>query len=249
MPGFPERPATMSMRNTGGDVGSMAAAGTSTVSALFLAGGMAFLAGSTDAFGFQQLRGLYVSFMSGNTTMLGMSMGSGGFARSASIAGLIGLFVLGATAGEVLLNVAHRFQAAAVLFAVSLLLCSPLIFPSLTMAALVSAMGALNAAMNKVGDTNVSLTYVTGALVKLGQGAGNWLTCQTADLSWLLHAPMWASLLAGAVAGAELQHLGVERPWPLPVIGLVLASSAMWQLRGRRAHARQRQPREDQGVE
>ena len=43
--------------------------------------------------------------------------------------------------------------------------------------------------MNKVGDTNVSLTYVTGALVKLGQGAGNWLTCQTPDLSWALARP------------------------------------------------------------
>jgi uncharacterized membrane protein YoaK (UPF0700 family) len=209
---------------------------SSTTSALVFAAGMAFLAGATDAYGFVLLRGLYVSFMSGNTTMLGMSLGSGGFARPAGIILLIGLFVVGAAAGEVLLNVAGRFRAAAVLFAVSLLLCGPLIVPSWKAFTLVSAMGALNAAMSRVGSANVSLTYVTGALVKFGQGAGNWLTGQRADLSWLLQAPIWASLLAGSVASAMLQQVGVERPWPLPVVGLLLAICAIWQRSAHPSH-------------
>ena len=57
---------------------------TTTLPALVFAAGMAFLAGATDAYGFVELRGLYVSFMSGNTTMLGMALGGGGLARSAA---------------------------------------------------------------------------------------------------------------------------------------------------------------------
>ena len=71
-----------------------------------------------------------------------------------------------------------------------------------------TSMGALNAAMNKVGGASVSLTYVTGALVKFGQGAGNWLTGRRADTSWLLQAPMWASLLAGSIVAVMVQRLG-----------------------------------------
>ncbi len=189
---------------------------------------MAFLAGATDAYGFVELRGLYVSFMSGNTTMLGMALGGGGLARSAAIALLIGMFVVGAAAGEVLFNVAGRFRESAVPFGVSVLLCVPLAIPDLTALVFALAMGALNAAMSKVGSASVSLTYVTGALVKFGQGTGNWLTGRRADLSWLLQAPMWASLLAGSIVAVVAQGLGAQRPWPLPASGLLLTASAIW---------------------
>ncbi len=188
---------------------------------------MAFLAGATDAYGVVELRGLYVSFMSGNTTMLGMAVGGGDLARSAAIALLIGMFVVGAGAGEIVFNVVGRFRAAAVPFVVSVLLCVPLAIPGGTAVALVVAMGALNAAMSRVGSASVSLTYVTGALVKFGQGAGNWLTGRRADLSWLLQAPMWASLLAGSIASVTAMRLGMERPWPLPVTGLLLTVFAL----------------------
>ena len=202
---------------------------TATFPTLVLAGGMAFLAGATDAYGFVELRGLYVSFMSGNTTMLGMALGGGNLERSAAIALLIGMFVIGAATGEALFNVAGRFRTAAVVFAVSGVLCVPLAFPSLTAAALVLAMGALNATMSKVGNASVSLTYVTGALVKFGQGAGNWVTGRRVDLSWLLQAPMWASLLAGSTAAAALQQFGLARSWSLPVIGFLFSISILWQ--------------------
>ncbi len=202
---------------------------TATLPTLVLAGGMAFLAGATDAYGFVELRGLYVSFMSGNTTMLGMAIGGGNLTRSTAIALLIGLFVVGAATGEALFNVAGRFRTAAVVLAVSVVLCIPLAFPGLTAIALVSAMGALNAAMSKVGSASVSLTYVTGALVKFGQGAGNWVTGRRADLSWLLQAPMWASLLAGSTAAASMQQFGPARPWPLPVLGFLFAIGTLWQ--------------------
>ncbi|AME27339.1 hypothetical protein AXG89_26690 (plasmid) [Burkholderia sp. PAMC 26561] len=197
------------------------------MSALALAGGMAFLAGATDVYGFVELHGLYVSFMSGNTTMLGMLLGSHDFARSVDIAMLVGLFVLGAAGGEALFNISGNHRTAAVVSAVSAMLCIPVAQPHVASLAFVPAMGALNAALTKVNGMSVSLTYVTGALIKFGQGIGNWVTGRRADLSWTLQAPLWASLLAGSCTAAALQHLDIHRPWPLPIIGSLLAMAAL----------------------
>ena len=41
------------------------------------AAGMASLAGATDVYGIAHLHGLFVSFMSGNTTTLGVALGHG----------------------------------------------------------------------------------------------------------------------------------------------------------------------------
>ncbi len=192
---------------------------------LALAAGMAFLAGATDVYGLAELHDLYVSFMSGNTTMLGVALGTGDPARAATIGVLIGLFVLGAAGGGVLANVFGRSQTPAVLSAVSAVLCVPLLIPSWTVYAFILAMGSLNAAISKVGAANVSLTFVTGALVKFGQGLGNWATGRRADLSWLVQAAMWGSLLTGSCGAAFVRHLGVGRPWPLPLVGVLLAAA------------------------
>lgn len=197
-----------------------------SIPTLALMGGMAFLAGATDVYGFVELHGLYVSFMSGNTTMLGMSLGDRDFARSTGIAMLIGLFVLGAAGGQALFNLSGEFRTAVVALAVSALLCIPLVQPELASLAFVPATGALNAAVTQVSGASVSLTYVTGALIKFGQGMGNWMTGERADLSWMLHAPLWASFLAGSSTAAICQQFGVLRPWPLPVAGSLLALAA-----------------------
>ncbi len=83
-----------------------------------MAGGLAFLAGATDVHGLTLLHDLFVSFMSGNSTMLGVAIGRGDFERAGRIAGIIALFVAGATAGS-LIAIASRPASAAV----SVLLC------------------------------------------------------------------------------------------------------------------------------
>jgi len=151
---------------------------------LALAAGMAFLAGATDVYSLAELHDLYVSFMSGNTTMLGVALGTGDPARAATIAFLVGLFVIGAAGGAVLANFFGRSQTPAVISIVSIVLCVPVLIPSWTVYAFILAMGSLNAAISKVGTASVSLTFVTGALVKFGQGLGNWVTGRRADTSW-----------------------------------------------------------------
>ena len=76
--------------------------------------------------------------------------------------------------------------------------------------------GALNPTLSYVGSTSMSLIYVSRANSNSRQGVGTRLTCQRADLSWLLLDPMRVSLLAGSTTAATLRQLGVGQPWTLP---------------------------------
>ncbi len=191
---------------------------------LALACGMAFLAGATDVCGLLRLRDLFVSFMSGNTTMLGVALGHGDWKRAGLIAEVVGLFVAGAAAGAVLGTLAGRWHMAVVVAAVAAVLGVPLLYPDWMPWALTFAMGMLNAAISRVSGVAVSLTYVTGTLVKLGQGIGHALLGR-GDRASALQAPLWLSLLAGAAGAA--QWTGQEPPWPLPVLAAALAVAAL----------------------
>ncbi len=172
---------------------------------LALAGSMAFLAGATDVFGLRRLGDLYVSFMSGDTTMLAGAIGRMDGARAGLVAGLVGLFVAGAAAGSAVAEASGRHHARMVVLVVTALLAAPFGYPAWTTGFLVLAMGALNSAMGRVGAAGISLTYVTGALAKFGQGAGRTIAGGRPGWSWLLQAPMWASLLAGGIAETLVQ--------------------------------------------
>lgn len=126
---------------------------------------MAFLAGAKDVYGLGRLGHLFVSFMSGNTTKLGVALGQSHWNEAGKIAGLIGLFVLG---------------AALVAFMVAALLAVPTVLPTWTVTALLLAMGALNASMTRIGQFTVSLTYATGSLVRFGQSLAS-LCCGKRD--------------------------------------------------------------------
>ena len=75
---------------------------------LMLAGFLAALAGMVDAIGYLRLGHLFVSFMSGNSTQLGVAVGGGDLTEAGVIAELIALFVLGAAAGQVLIGFATK---------------------------------------------------------------------------------------------------------------------------------------------
>ena len=165
------------------------------------------------------LRDIYVSFMSGNTTMLGISAGSGDGTRVGRLALLIGLFVGGAASGAMVSDATGRFRMPCVILVASVALCLPAYAPGWAVAS-VFAMGAVNAALGKVGSESVGLTYVTGALAKFGGGLGHWLMGTRPDLAWLVHAATWASVLLGAylatlAMGHARRHpaMAVARPW------------------------------------
>jgi uncharacterized membrane protein YoaK (UPF0700 family) len=201
---------------------------------------MVFLAGATDVYGLSRLRDLFVSFMSGNTTSLGVAIGSGDGGRAATAAALIALFVAGASLGTVLAEWAGRWHSVVVMVAVTVLLTLAAAVPSLTIHSIVLAMGALNAAFSRIGVSSVSLTYVTGALVKFGQGVGRLVIGRgRGDWSWTVQGVMWVCLLAGAVVGrcAQGSLTGGEEVWVLAGMALVLTVGTVWEAQLGRAAA------------
>jgi uncharacterized membrane protein YoaK (UPF0700 family) len=196
---------------------------------LALAGLLAALAGIVDAIGYLHLSGLFVSFMSGNSTQLAVAIGQDQLAEAATIAELIALFVLGAGLGQIVAGAAPRRHVTWVLLGVAALLAVSGALAT-TPEPMVLAMGALNASMHRAGDLPVSLTFVTGVLVRFGQGLGDLVTGRARGWGWLAQAAPWAGLIAGATLGsAAYMRLGEAVIW-LPVFlsgGLAAWSAAI----------------------
>lgn len=169
---------------------------------------LAGLAGFIDAVGYISASGYFVSFMSGNTTRLGVALGTSP-AQAALPALLIGGFLCGVTAGALLSLWAGRWRKPVVLALVAALLLAGATARAagaerVMLFALVTAMGAINNTFQRGGEVTVGLTYMTGALVRLGQGAALWLTGK-AERGWIAWGALWGGLLFGAVLGAFLQ--------------------------------------------
>lgn len=167
---------------------------------------LAALAGYVDALGFLTSGGFFVSFMSGNSTRLGVGLGSGGWAFATIAAGLIAAFTFGVFAGSITGDRAGRRRRSAVLALVTLLLAvaavlHPTAFPLSGSLLFATAMGAENAVFQQEGRSNFGLTYMTGALVRIGRGlaAG---AMGRGDREWVRYFWLWLGLTAGAVAGA-----------------------------------------------
>jgi uncharacterized membrane protein YoaK (UPF0700 family) len=173
-----------------------------------LACALSALAGYVDAIGFLQLGGLFVSFMSGNSTRMGVYLAAGDWVRAAEALSLIALFVIGAAFGSLIVLGRGVHRQPWVLLAEALLLaaaalCYALGLSNLAVAAIVTAMGLENAVFQIEGGGG--LTYVTGALVKVGQ----YLAVAVAGgdrLSWVPNFLLWAALVAGGVCGAATYH-------------------------------------------
>ena len=172
---------------------------------VMLACALTALAGYVDAIGYLHLGGLFVSFMSGNSTRLGVSLAAGDWRNAAAAFGLIVLFVAGAAAGSLVVHSRSRHRQPWLLLIEAMLLtlsalCYTLGWPVIAVAAIVLAMGLENAVFQIEGG-GLGLTYITGALVKAGQLIAAALT-GGARLAWLPNVLLWAALVVGAVLGA-----------------------------------------------
>ena len=173
---------------------------------VLLACALSALAGYVDAIGFLHLGGLFVSFMSGNSTRMGVSLAEGQWAGALESLGLIALFVVGAGAGSLIVLGRGANRQPWVLLAEALLLGAAALAYSLdqsnvAVAAIVLAMGMENAVFQIDGGAGLGLTYVTGALVKVGQLAAEALA-GGARWGWAPNLLLWAALVAGSLCGA-----------------------------------------------
>ncbi|MFZ4688244.1 MAG: YoaK family protein [Polymorphobacter sp.] len=195
-----------------------------------LATGLAGLAGFVDATGFIATGGFFLSFMSGNSTRLGVGLIASG-EHAALAASLVGAFVVGVMGGTLTGRAAGRHHRPAVLLLVgaALAIAAALaggghFLPALLATAL--AMGAENTVFEADGEVRISLTYMTGNLVKIGQrlagvllGRGRW--------EWLPFLALWLAMLGGAIAGASLwPHLGLAGLWLAAAAAVVLAAAS-----------------------
>jgi uncharacterized membrane protein YoaK (UPF0700 family) len=171
-----------------------------------LACALSALAGYVDAIGFLHLGGLFVSFMSGNSTRLGVSLADAQWWQAAEAVGLIALFVAGAAAGSIIVLGGGAERQPWLLLTEAVLLAGAGLshtygLPGLAIAAIVLAMGLENAVFQIDGGAGLGLTYVTGALVKVGQLLAVGLTGGP-PWGWVPNLLLWAALVAGSAAGA-----------------------------------------------
>ncbi|PLK25336.1 DUF1275 domain-containing protein [Porphyrobacter sp. TH134] len=175
-----------------------------------LALGLAGLAGLVDATGFVVAGGYFTSFMSGNTTRMGVELAARPVLAFAPL-GLIACFLAGVIAGAI---IGRRFRGqrkrvllglvAALLGAGAGLLAAGWPVPFLALSA--AAMGLANNVFARDGEVTVGVTYMTGALVRLGQGIAARLAGEHL-VSARGYGLLWSALALGAAAGGSLSLL------------------------------------------
>jgi len=174
-----------------------------------MAASLACLAGYNDAVGFRALGGVFVSFMSGNSTRFAVDVSQPDWSPSTFLPlGIIALFLFGVIAGALVREKIPRRKQVGVLTLVTAVIGISAVVATNgqgepAAALLAVAMGASNNVFVKQGEVSVALTYMTGTLVKLGQRlAGR--ACGSRK-PWLSNLILWLAFILGAVAGS-LSH-------------------------------------------
>lgn len=216
-----------------------------------LAVALAGVAGFIDAVGYLSLD-LFTAHMSGNSTRLGVHVGSGMVLRAVPAMFAIGVFVVAITAGTTAMEVGRRQRMrspAAVLVAVEALLLLVLaayggaeavhghISRSSTAtyygmaATAVVAMGLQTSTLQRISGQTVRTTYVSGMLTQLCDELAGYLTGRLAHEGEASYLRGELGVTAGPRSGWRVAL--IASIWLLYAAGAVLGSYLQhrWQLR------------------
>lgn len=193
-----------------------------------IAAALLFLAGLIDAIAFFVLKGSFVAFMSGNSTIMGASAAAGRWSTIAVVAGLVVAFFGGAVGGAAISRWGGRRSPVWVLVAVTVTLVIGTVValtasPTAGMLVVAVATGAINSALSHTSTVQGGLTYVTGTLVR---SAHDLVASLGTDRPWAWLAAfwMWPVFVLGAVCGGFVeQHWGVAGLW----VGVLIAACAL----------------------
>lgn len=193
-----------------------------------LAIALAVLAGFVDAVGFLRIGGLFVSFMSGNSTLLGIDLINRSDAAVMVVALILG-FLSGVMTASILGERLGRWSPMAmILFSTALLAWSALLMVEGPGAVLLAtAMGALNVVFQRGGGVSIPITYVTGTLVRLGQSLAGALLGTASATGWVPYLLLWSGLVLGALGGTlTYRALGTDALWGAASFAFALAIAA-----------------------
>lgn len=187
---------------------------------------LSFLAGYVDAIAFIASGGYFVSFMSGNSTRLGVAVAGGELVGVVLM--LIVAFVSGVVAATLVAGRRPGRRRRVMLLVFGLLVCAAasigLVPVPVTLAFAAAAMGAENGVFADGGDA-IGLTYMTGALVKIGQRIAQAMTGGP-RFGWLPYALLWTGLIMGGVAGGlAYAAAGLQALWAAAGCALLLVRS------------------------
>ncbi|MDQ0302058.1 YoaK family protein [Ancylobacter polymorphus] len=167
------------------------------------------VAGFVDAVGYAHLGGLFLSFMSGNSTRLGIQLAEGHGAMALFTASVIGGFVAGAFVGTLITDAVGEWKLVAVLgsevvlFALAAVLAG-LDAGRLALLPVALAMGMQNSVHQIIAGADIGKSFVTGALFGFGQALARWMKGRGGPVEALAYAGSWASFVTGAGIGALL---------------------------------------------
>lgn len=180
---------------------------------------LAGVAGMVGAVAFLHSAGYFVTFMTGNTERAVLSWFSASDAEKVAGAGAMAAIALIAAfvAGVVVASLCRRYfwhnhpHGPTALTTVGLLSAAALDFyvdgfeqvevRFLPIVLITFSLGAMNTSFVKKGEVSVPLSYVTGTLVKLGQGIERHASGNGAVWDWLGYALLYTGFLIGGAVG------------------------------------------------
>jgi len=154
-----------------------------------------------DALAYLSLSGFFASFMSGNTTRLGVAFAAARYDEVRMAGALILSFVAGVMIATVIARRWPLHPKPAVMTGVALLLglaATIMRFHPASQGYLLLAV-----AMGAECAVNIGLAYVTGSLVRMGQMLAGALMGDRDRWAWLRYLLPWLGFLLGVVTGAR----------------------------------------------
>jgi uncharacterized membrane protein YoaK (UPF0700 family) len=187
---------------------------------------LAALAGFVDALAFTSLGGFFASFMSGNSTRLGVSVGTGAWGNALVAGALVLSFISGVILASVIVRAQPARDKPMVMGAVTVLLTLAAIVAMLSpgpivLLLLAAAMGTENGVFTRDGEVTIGVTYLTGSLVKLGQKLAGALMGDADRWAWVPYLMLWLGFVAGVILGT-----GANAAWGWTALWLAAGASA-----------------------
>ncbi|QIG81479.1 YoaK family protein [Stakelama tenebrarum] len=175
-----------------------------------LAVALAALAGFVDALAYTSFGSFFASFMSGNSTRLGVEIGSGTVGNGVMAGALIMCFIAGVILASVVGRAWEKRRQPAVLMLVTALLLAAAALAMVRPGAqvlllLAAAMGAENGMFERDGEVTIGVTYMTGSIVRMGQKLAHALMGDKDRWAWGPWLLLWLGFVGGVVLGAWAQ--------------------------------------------